>query len=229
MKRRILALGVGAMLLTLTSCGTSYVYTDQFTFEKTKSGLKLIGYNESDPIDVVIPEEAQGKKVTKLNSFLYSSQDLKGVLSLESIKLPDSITNIGDFCFYGCKNLKEVNFPKSLNKVSYQSFAETAITSATLPEGLIRIEEFAFLKCKSLEYVVLPSTIEKIDRGAFRFATELDYIFYNGTIDEYNSVSVLTNSGYDIDYKTILYCYSEASPESLGQYWHYVDGVPTVW
>ena len=60
--------------------------------------------------------------------------------SLESIKLPSTVTEIGSFAFTGCSNLREVMFNDRLQKIG----------------------DRAFYNCSSLESITLPSTVTEM-------------------------------------------------------------------
>lgn len=62
----------------------------------------------------------------------------------ESIDIPDTITEIGEF-----------------------AFARSAITSAVLPEGVTKIGYAAFYHCDALTNVVIPDTVTEIASSAF--------------------------------------------------------------
>ena len=80
----------------------------------------------------------------------------------------------------------------------------------------------------SVTSVVLPATVKKIQTGAFT-DTALRYVYFGGTEEQYD-ITVVTVGDGNKDYVNaeVLY-YSEKTPSGLGNYWHYVDGVPTAW
>ena len=43
-------------------------------------------------------------------------------------------------------------------------------------------------------------------------------------LDDYQKIYSIGEEGY-----INLYIYSENAPTKDGSYWHYVDGVPTIW
>ena len=62
---------------------------------------------------------------------------------------------------------------------------------------------------------------ENIARALWR-----EHIYYCGSYDEWNNIEISDNSGIE---EEIIYYYSETEPAEEGNYWHYVDEVPTVW
>ena len=82
--------------------------------------------------------------------------------SLESIKLPSTVTEIGNNAFNSCCNLREV----------------------TLNERLQKIGDGAFYRCKSLDRIALPSTLVEIGRGAFGRCSNLKEVIFNNGLQK---------------------------------------------
>lgn len=76
--------------------------------------------------------------------------------------------------------------------------------------------------------IVIPTTVTKFGSGAFNH-TYIKNIYYMGTEDQWNAISGLNLSGMNTVYNLTVYYYSETAPTATGDYWHYVEGVPTVW
>jgi hypothetical protein len=65
--------------------------------------------------------------------------------------------------------------------------------------------------------------------GAYAFldCTSLTSVFYKGKSSEFGKIK---KGAYNsLLNKATKYWYSEKQPARKGNYWHYVDGVPTVW
>lgn len=105
---------------------------------KIKSNPSVADPNEF--VNVVIPAEYNGKKVTQIAKSGFSS-----LRKLKSINIPESITVIGERAFNGCESLETVNFPKNLKTIGFS----------------------AFNMCKNLKSVTIYSGVEMIERNAF--------------------------------------------------------------
>lgn len=77
--------------------------------------------------------------------------------------LPEGITSIGHYTFYGCQNL--------------------ALTS--LPAGLTSIGEHAFESCENMPLTSLPYSLNVIGQDAFSSCYNLTTISYAGTKAEW--------------------------------------------
>lgn len=75
--------------------------------------------------------------VIQRNAFAHSG--------IETVSVPDSVVEIGDLCFYSCKNLKDIK----------------------LSESLIDLGDAVFSGCQSLERVVIPRSVQKLGDGLF--------------------------------------------------------------
>ena len=82
------------------------------------------------------------------------------MIKLEEIVIPDSVTEIGDSAFEGCKSLTRAVLPKNLKVIPTGCFKNTALSGITLPEALESIERFAF-QCTYEEHT-FGSTTEQI-------------------------------------------------------------------
>lgn len=235
-KKIIPILTLTGSIIALSSCSmiSKYEYSDDFTFTVSKRGLTVVECAIPSPIELEIPESYNGKNVIALGSMLFTDANLNGTSSLKSVKIPDSVATIGDFCFTGCVNLENVNIPTSLTRVTYASFQKTAIKSAILPEGCTNIDNYAFSKCTSLEYVVIPKTMYQINYKAFYNNISLTHVYYNGDKEAWDKIKIDQSivNGDDnnpTELSDYLYFYSEENPTISGNYWHYVDNLPVEW
>ncbi|MBE6194923.1 MAG: leucine-rich repeat domain-containing protein, partial [Rikenellaceae bacterium] len=67
--------------------------------------------------------------------------------------IPDSVTEIGECAFYGCRSLKSVTIPDSVTEIGEGAFADTWLTSVAIGNGVTSIGMYAFESCISLKEV----------------------------------------------------------------------------
>ena len=126
---------------------------------------------------------------------------------------------MGQGIFQDCKFLSEVVIHEGLQQIPSYTFAETdSLTSITLPEGISEIGDFAFMS-SGLRQIVLPASLKKVSG----FSGAVTHIFCKGTPEQVKEYGPL----YKI--KENHYFYSETKPTEPGNYWRYVDGIPTPW
>lgn len=69
--------------------------------------------------------------------------------------IPEGVTNIGDYAFYGC----------------------TGLTSVTIPNSVTSIGNYAFASCTGLISIEIPNSVASIGNSAFRGCTGLTSIY----------------------------------------------------
>ena len=84
------------------------------------------------------------------------------------------------------------------------------------------ITHLAFAGCTKLQHITLPIAMVELENDAFDDCDSLSNIFYCGSEEEFSALNFTANAD-------LVYYYSEQVPESRGRFWHYVDGVETVW
>jgi len=149
-----------------------------------------------------------------------------GCISLTSIEIPNSVTKIDGYVFNGCKGLTSVVLPVGLTTIPINAFSGCSeLTSIKLPDGVTSIGGSAFAGCTSLTSIEIPCSVTSIDSYAFYNCYALKKVYYGGTKEEWSAITI----GSDNYYLSSPYYYSENEPTTNGNWWHYVDGVPTVW
>ncbi len=99
-----------------------------------------------------------------------------------------TVTEIGEGCFSGCKELTTVYLPDSLQMISANGFSDcTALRGLHIPEGVIRIESNAFSGCTALEAITLPSSLRTMEADAFGQCASLKFVFYGGTVAQWEA------------------------------------------
>ena len=91
-----------------------------------------------------------------------------GCSVLEKVVVPEGVTTIEPYTFYGCEKLSSVELTKGLTIIGEWVFAGcTSLEKVELPEGLESIEDFAFNGCNKLGSVVFSAGLKKIGGSAF--------------------------------------------------------------
>ena len=91
-----------------------------------------------------------------------------GCKSLQSITIPNSVTSIGDEAFRWCKSLQSVTIPNSVTNIGDGAFSGCeSLQSITIPNSVTSIGDDAFYSCESLQSIIIPNSVTKIGDGAF--------------------------------------------------------------
>ena len=192
------------MFSSETGASTRETYTtDDFTYTLIDeySKVQILSYIGSDA-DVVIPDRIDNKKVTSIADSAFREK------SITSVVFGQYVESIGNYAFYSCQSLNELDFSKSSVKT---------------------IGDYAFTVCKSLESIEFPDSLESVGYGAFsaytngyrgsyvgsslksvKFGSGLksiaDYAFYeNSALNTVKFTGVaLTSIGYQSFYNTAI-------------------------
>ena len=169
-------------LRAFAECGnlTSVEMAD--TLEKI--GMQAF-YNCAKLKNVTIPEG-----VTSIGKQAFSC-----CAALISVTVPDSVTSIGESAFADCSSLKRVSIPNGVQTIEAHTFAGCSIlTEITIPESVTSIGDYAFCNCSSLANIILPCSITRIGRIAFSGCNKLTNVYYMGSEEEWNDVSILAEN-----------------------------------
>jgi len=145
-------------------------------------------------------ENAQANPLAFANK-LYLNNDL-----LTSLEIPNEVTSIGDYAFYGCSGLTEINMPSNLTHIGVLAFVGCDnIVTATIPTTAIssllksklqsvvinggdQIVNGAFADCTNLVSVDIPSSVTFIGSTAFSGCAKLGSIRIDANNANYTSV-----------------------------------------
>lgn len=131
----------------------------EFYYRRVEDGTFCLTGYEGDEAEVIIPTD---KVFTILSDKVF-----RGHSEITSISIPDSVTDIGEFVFDGCVNLRRLRLPSNLRTLWGYSFVRCGIEEIVLPDHLRIIPPYAFKDCKNLRRVVCGTGLEKIYARAF--------------------------------------------------------------
>ena len=88
---------------------------------------------------------------------------------ITSIEIPEGVTALSDYAFYGCSKLKEVKLPSTLKSIGKGAFGNCASleTLNLTNTGLTELPERAFAGSTNLKTVMLPESVKRIGRETF--------------------------------------------------------------
>ena len=149
------------LIVSLSGCNLISEANPATDFEygfSREGGISIRDYIGSDKT-VVIPSKIDGQAVTVIAGGAFVGT------SIESLVIPDSVKFVVARAFYGCDQLKTVDFG----------------------DGIIEIQEEAFYKCTALESIILPKNLETIGEGAFYGCTSATEIYIPKTLTNWSA------------------------------------------
>ena len=88
--------------------------------------------------------------------------------------IPEGVTYIGDFAFYGCSGLSSIAIGNNVTSIGQQAFTWCSnLTSITIGDGVTSIGDYAFMGCSRLSSVAIPDSVTSIGVSAFSYCSGL--------------------------------------------------------
>ena len=175
-----------ATSLRASAQATTPVYYGDFAYvidvdkETGKFVASIFNFTPADTTqteyNITIPDTIDKDKypypVTSISPNAFNRSIYKD--KIKKVKMPNTITSIGDYAFLDCKNLESVDFGSDLLTIGKYAFAGCyTLKEAKLPQKLTEISDSAFTNCTHLEKVEFPKTLNYIGQGAFTNCTML--------------------------------------------------------
>ena len=218
---------------------------DEYGTLFTKDKTVLIKY----PAGSTRPAYAVPNSVTNIGTYAFDScKHLNTVIIPDSVKvignnafynccyltdvtIPGSVTKINSSAFYCCCKLGSITIPASVTSIGNAAFWNcNSLTSVLIEDGVTSIGNSSFRLCKSLKSITIPSSVTAIEYDAFRECESLADVYYMGTQDEWNKISVvgIESDEYSLNKADIHFNHEHIySPEIIKQPTCLNDGIKT--
>ena len=137
--------------------------------------------------------------VTSIGDFAFF-----GYRNLTSIEIPDSVTSIGRNAFSGC-NVMSIEIPDSVTSIGYRAFADCKnLTSIEIPDSVTSIGDQAFNECTGLTSITMLNSVTSIGDQAFLGCSSLKEVHISD-IAAWCSISFASDSSNPLYYAKKLY------------------------
>ena len=162
-------------------------YTEDGYFD----GLLYYKINSNTEMTVTLTKAektAQNVEIPKyviINGNKYSVSEIapevfRNYSRLLSIKIPNSVTSIGNIAFSGCSGLTSLTIPNSVTSIGEEAFRGcSGLTSLTIPNSVTSIGNSAFSGCSGLTSLTIPNSVTDIGKSAFGGCSGLKEIYCN--------------------------------------------------
>ncbi|MCK8060262.1 MULTISPECIES: leucine-rich repeat domain-containing protein [unclassified Fusibacter] len=133
----------------------------------------ITGYTGND-VHVKVP--------TNIEVTILSDDIFKGHTEIESVDIPDTVTQLGGFVFDGCTGLKRIVLPAGLTDMWQYAMTRTSIEEIEIPGSVKAIVPFTFNQSKALKKVVFNEGTLRIDAWAFKDCTSLTDVYLSSSL-----------------------------------------------
>ena len=148
-----------------------------FSYRQIDDGTYCITGYRGDEAQVEIPERFGRAPVTVLYDKLFS-----GHAEITSVRIPETVTDMGEFIFDGCENLRHIELPRALTALWGYTFCRSSIEEIVLPDGLKILPPFAFKDCKNLRKVVCGAGMKEISAWVFGGCDSLKEVLFGAGV-----------------------------------------------
>lgn len=98
-----------------------------------------------------------------------------GCRRLMHVKIGNGVKTIGSKAFYGCSALTNIDIPNSVTAIGNEAFYGcSALTSVDIPDSVTAIGDGVFCGCKSLKRLTVGNNVKVIGNDAFKGCDRLD-------------------------------------------------------
>jgi hypothetical protein len=211
-------------IISFSSCNSPLL--SKFKYTETTDGICIDAINNKNATQVTIPNEINGKKVTRIGPEAFYQCS-----NLMSIYIPNTVTHIGNYAFAMCYDITELSLPESITYLGQgMLFACDKIERITIPSGEAlpnghfwelfcsgirddydnppeslkevvisggeRISKEAFDDCEHITTITIPTSVKQIGDYAFYFCSSLETINFLGTKKQWNAIEKGVRSFY---------------------------------
>jgi len=120
-------------------------------------------------LNIRVPQMIDGERVVRIGGFNDGHKNrVFGNIGILSVRIPNSVTEIGNCVFIDCIELRSVTLPANLKKINIGTFFNCAnLTDITIPGSVTEIGTAAFKNCVKLTISAIPNSVPKLGFGAF--------------------------------------------------------------
>ena len=97
---------------------------------------------------------------------------------IKQVVIESGVTSIGSYSFFYCSNLTSITIPESVTKIDYWAFYGSGIESITIPYGVTTIGDEVFYNCDSLTSIEISSTVTSIGKKVFMACDNLTTVTF---------------------------------------------------
>ncbi|MBO4885101.1 MAG: leucine-rich repeat domain-containing protein, partial [Clostridia bacterium] len=142
-------------------------------------------------------------------------------LTIERVVIENGVTNIGNYAFYGCSELRTITIPDGVTSFGDSAFNGCSeLRTITIPDGVTRFGASAFYGCSSLTSIEFPASMTTIGDKFLYGCSSLAGILVDADNPNYTSSGGVM---FTKDMTRIVAC-----PQGFAGTYAIPDGVTTI-
>ena len=136
--------------LTRIDIPKDVTYISEYAFEECKS-LKIVNYRGTVEDWCKISFGGENSNPVKYSGKIYMLNENNESYEVKEMIIPDTITVIGQYQFYGFKNVTKIVLPKTITEIrGYAFYNCSSLEKIVIPISVVRMQKSVFGKCDSL-------------------------------------------------------------------------------
>lgn len=147
--------------------------------------------NECNIIDIDLNSITIPDSVTQLDDYCFAD-----CFDLSSIIIPTSVSKLGNYCFHHCNNLNSITIPTSISSLSSSCFRDcNDLNSITIPDSVTQLDDYCFTDCDNLTSIIIPTSVSILGNFCFEDCSNLTSIIIPTSVSKlgYNCFSGCSN------------------------------------
>ena len=173
----VLVLGISGDKTVVQGAGTKI--WGEYEYSVLENGTVSIDKYIGSRSEVRIPETIEGKKVTEIGKWAFSSNEY-----INKVQFSSGIVSVKTGAFEFCKNLHYVELNEGLKFIGNGSFSETGLYKVKIPSTVMEIQELAFFLNPDLKEVTLSNDVMYMAGGVFEWCMGLEYVYLGRDVKE---------------------------------------------
>lgn len=118
--------------------------------------------------DVKIPSSVTAADGVVCNVVALGDECFKGT-NITSVEIPNTVTELGDYCFYQLYNITSIELPSSVTELGEGCFFGCGLTSVEIPSSVKLLRDWCFYGCTSLTNINIPSSVTSLGDACFQY------------------------------------------------------------
>lgn len=136
-----------------------------------------------------VPESLKTVVITGGKSIYDNAFD--GCRNIKRVIIPSSVEHIGNYAFWNCEALESIELPLGIKSIGACTFFNCrSLASIVIPDSITKIEYYAFGACASLKSIVMPDSVSVIEDYAFAECAALCDVYYTAGEREWSRASI---------------------------------------